>query len=98
MVGILIITHGNLGHSLADCARHVLQREPDNLCVLEVDKNDDPDTKLGEARRLVEQLEHGDGVVILTDMFGGTPSNLAISIMDKAKVEARASVSTSDPG
>ena len=92
MVGILIITHGNLGHSLADCARHVLQREPDNLCVLEVDKNDDPDTKLGEARRLVEQLEHGDGVVILTDMFGGTPSNLAISVMTGNGIEVIAGV------
>ena len=92
MVGILIITHGNLGHSLADCARHVLQREPDNLCVLEVDKNDDPDTKLGEARRLVEQLEHGDGVVILTDMFGGTPSNIASRLIVAEQVEAIAGV------
>ena len=53
MVGILIVTHGNLGVTLAECAQHILQRELPHLAVMAVDKNDDPDRKLAEARELV---------------------------------------------
>ena len=55
MVGILIVTHGNLGVTLAECAQHILQRELPHLAVMAVDKNDDPDRKLAEARELVQR-------------------------------------------
>lgn len=92
MVGILIITHGDLGTSLADCARHILQREIDNLAVMQVDKNDDPDQKLAQARTLVGGLNDGEGVLVLTDIFGGTPSNIASRLIEADKIEAIAGV------
>ncbi|UGA39521.1 hypothetical protein JOS77_08615 [Chromobacterium haemolyticum] len=70
----MIIAHGDLGRSLADCARHILGREPENLALMAVDKTDDPESKQAEAQLLVDRLDAGDGVVILTDMYGGTPS------------------------
>lgn len=92
MVGILIITHGNLGESLASCARHILGRELDNLVAMAVDKTDDPDLKLSEAQALVDQLDDGDGVVVLTDIYGGTPSNIASRLIRPSHVEAVAGV------
>lgn len=93
MVGILIISHGGLGDSLADCARHILGRNPDNLATMAVDKNDDPDRKLAEAQMLVRQLDQGEGMLVLTDMYGGTPSNIASRLVDSGRVEAIAGVS-----
>lgn len=88
MVGVLIIAHGDLGRSLADCARHILGREPENLALMAVDKTDDPESKQAEAQLLVDRLDVGDGVVILTDMYGGTPSNIASRLIRPGRVEA----------
>ncbi|RQO69328.1 PTS fructose transporter subunit IIA [Aquitalea sp. FJL05] len=93
MVGVLVISHGNLGACLLDCARHVLGRDPDNIATLAVEKTEDPDQKLVEAAALVARLEQGDGVVVLTDMYGGTPSNIASRLINPGKVEAVAGVS-----
>ena len=93
MVGVLIIAHGDLGRSLADCARHILGREPENLAVMAVDKTDDPESKQAEAQLLVDRLDTGEGVVILTDMYGGTPSNIASRLIRPGRVEAVAGAS-----
>jgi len=93
MVGILIVTHGDLGVILAQCAQHILQRELPNLAVMAVDKNDDPDRKLAEARDLVRGLDDGSGVLLLSDIFGGTPSNIASRLIEPGRVEAVAGVS-----
>ncbi|AVY94151.1 MULTISPECIES: PTS sugar transporter subunit IIA [Microvirgula] len=92
MVGILIITHGDLGRSLADCARHVLQRDIDNLEYMQVDKNDDPEQMLATARCMIERLDRGEGVLVLTDIFGGTPSNIASRLIVAEQVEAIAGI------
>ena len=88
MVGILIVTHGNLGVTLAECAQHILQRELPHLAVMAVDKNDDPDRKLAEARELVRGLDDGSGVLLLSDIFGGTPSNIASRLIEPGRIEA----------
>lgn len=93
MVGILIVTHGNLGITLAECAQHILQRELPHLAVMAVDKNDDPDRKLAEARELVRGLDDGSGVLLLSDIFGGTPSNIASRLIEPGRIEAVAGVS-----
>lgn len=93
MVGVLIISHGNLGHSMADCARHVLGRVPDNLAVMAVEKHEDPLVKQQEAAQLVASLQQGDGVLLLTDMLGGTPANITSRLIEAGKVEAVAGVS-----
>jgi len=92
MVGILIITHGNLGVGLAENAFHVLGKTWENLETLAVEKSEDPDMKLAVARSLVAGLDDGDGVLVLSDMLGGTPSNIASRLIQPGKVEAVAGV------
>jgi PTS system ascorbate-specific IIA component len=77
MAGILVVTHNRLGDSLVDCVTHVLGKEPDNLKVLSVYAEDDPQQKLAEGHELIKQLDRGNGVLILADIFGATPSNVA---------------------
>ena len=93
MIGILIITHGTLGESLIHCASHVLNKRPPRLQQLGVTAQDDPAMLLPQARALVKELDAGAGVLILTDIYGGTPSNMASRLVIPGKVEAVAGVS-----
>jgi len=93
MIGILIITHGTLGESLIHCASHVLNKRPPRLKQLGVTAQDDPALLLPQARALVKELGNGAGVLILTDMYGGTPSNLASKLVIPGRIEAVAGVS-----
>lgn len=93
MIGILIIGHGTLAESLIHCASHVLNKRPARLKQLGVTAQDDPTLLLPQARALVKELDEGAGVLILTDMYGGTPSNLASKLVVPGKVEAVAGVS-----
>ena len=77
MIGILIITHGTLGESLIHCASHVLNKRPLRLKQLGVTAQDDPMLLLPQARTLIKELDSGEGVLVLSDMYGGTPSNIA---------------------
>jgi PTS system mannose-specific IIA component len=76
VAGILLVTHNGLGDSFVDCVRHVLGEVPPNLKVLSVLAGDDPQLKLAEGQALIKQLDTGDGVLILADVFGATPSNI----------------------
>ena len=93
MIGILIITHGTLGESLIHCASHVLNKRPPRLQQLGVTAQDDPSMLLPQARALLKELDAGDGVLILTDIYGGTPSNMASKLLLPGQVEAVAGVS-----
>ena len=93
MIGILIITHGTLGESLIHCASHVLNKRPPRLQQLGVTAQDDPAMLLPRARALVKELDAGEGVLILTDIYGGTPSNMASRLLIPGKFEAVAGVS-----
>jgi PTS system ascorbate-specific IIA component len=77
LVGILLITHNGLGDSLIDCVRHVMGNVPPHLKALSVLANDDPVRKEEEARALISQLDKGQGVLLLSDVFGATPCNIA---------------------
>jgi PTS system mannose-specific IIA component len=88
MIGILLITHGTLGESLIHTAIHVLNKRPPRLRQLGVTAQDDPLLLLPQARALLKELDTGDGVLILTDMYGGSPSNLAAKLIEAGKVEA----------
>ncbi len=77
MVGILLVAHNSLGESLVDCVKHVLGEAPHNLKVLTVLAGDDPQLKLVEGQTLIKRLDTGGGVLILADIFGATPSNIA---------------------
>jgi PTS system ascorbate-specific IIA component len=92
MVGILIIAHGTLGESLIHCATHVLGGRPSNLMQIGVTVHDDPQQLLPQAIRLTRQLDQGDGVLVLADVYGATPANLARQLLIPGKVEGVAGV------
>ena len=92
MVGILLITHNNLGDSLLDCVRHVIGNVPSQLKSLSVFAEDDPVAKEEEGRDLIKHLDTGDGVLILTDIYGATPSNIAHRLCQPGHVEGVAGV------
>ena len=93
MVGILIIAHGSLGDSLIHCAQHVFCGRELPLRQLGVTVHDDPVALLPQARELLRQLDDGDGVLVLTDMYGATPSNVACRLLEPGKVEGVSGVS-----
>ena len=92
MIGILIIAHGTLGESLIHCASHVLNKRPPRLRQLGVTAQDDPLLLLPQARALAKELDDGSGVLILSDMYGGSPSNIAAKLLVPGRVEGVAGV------
>lgn len=92
MVGILIVSHGAFGESLIHCASHVLGKRPLYLRQLGVTVHDDPDAILPVAQDLIRFLDQGAGVLVLTDIYGATPSNIAARILEPARVEGIAGV------
>lgn len=92
MIGILIISHGTLGEALIHCASHVSNKRPVRLRQLGVTAQDDPTVLLPQARAMVKELDAGQGVLVLTDMYGGTPSNIASKLIIPGKVEGVAGV------
>ena len=92
MIGILIISHGTLGESLIHCASHMLNKRPLRLRQLGVTAQDDPAQLVPQARTLIKELDEGDGVMVFTDMYGGSPSNIAAKLVIPGKVEAVAGV------
>lgn len=92
LVGILIISHGTLGEALIHCASHVLNKRPPRLKQLGVTAQDDPHLLLPQARKLVKELDEGEGVLILSDIYGGSPSNIAAKLLVPGRVEGVAGV------
>jgi mannose PTS system EIIA component len=91
MIGLVIVTHGRLGEEFVLAFEHVVGKQP-QLASVAIGPDDDMEKRRQDILDAVAAVESGDGVIVLTDLFGGTPSNLAISIMDKAKVEVVAGV------
>jgi PTS system ascorbate-specific IIA component len=92
MVGILLVSHGAFGESLIHSASHVLGRRPLYLRQLGVTVHDDPDAILPVAEDLIRFLDQGSGVLVMTDIFGATPSNIAVKLLRPGKVEGIAGV------
>jgi PTS system ascorbate-specific IIA component len=87
MIGILIVAHGAFGEALIHCASHVLGKRPLRVRQVGITVHDDPDAILPQAQDLVRQLDEGEGVLVLTDMIGATPSNIATRLMQPGRVE-----------
>ena len=92
MIGLLIIAHGNLGESLIHCASHVLGKNPPQLMCFAVGMHDDPADLLPQAQLLVKKLDTGDGVLILSDMYGASPCNLVVKLLSPNRIEGVAGV------
>lgn len=93
MIGIFLITHGTLGEALIQCTCHVLNKRPQQIVQLGVSAQDDPLDLLPMARKMLGWIDTGDGAVILTDIYGATPSNIAAKLLKPGLVEAIAGVS-----
>jgi mannose PTS system EIIA component len=95
MIGILLITHGELGKSLIECATHVLGDKPKFLDFLTIENDCSHDTLYKEISEKINLLDQGKGVLILTDIFGATPCNIITKIIKPGKVNAIAGVNLS---
>lgn len=87
MIGILIVAHGTLGESLVHCASHVMGKRPLYLRQLGVTIHDDPEDILPQGRDLIRFVDQGAGVLLMTDIFGATPSNIACRLLEPGRVE-----------
>lgn len=91
MIGLILVTHGKLAEEFVNAMQHVVGRQDavDTVCI---GPNDDMEARRREIADKVKAVESGSGVIILTDLFGGTPSNLAISLMQAGSVEVIAGI------
>jgi len=91
MIGLVLVTHGHLADELIGALEHVVGPQPQVASVC-IGPDDDMERRRADIVNSVQETDSGEGVVVLTDMFGGTPSNLAISIMERANIEVIAGV------
>lgn len=91
MLGVVIVGHGHFAQELANVTVHVVGPQA-QFEVVNISPEDDVEVKRQEIANAVEKANSGYGVIIVTDMFGGTPSNLAISLLDQAQIEIIAGV------
>ncbi len=91
MIGMVLVTHGRLAEEFVAALEHVVGPQT-NVVAIGIGPDDDMEERRAQIMDSARKADEGEGVVVLTDMFGGTPSNLAISIMDRANVEVIAGV------
>ncbi len=91
MIGLIIVTHGNLAKEFVSALEHVVGPQQ-QIMAMAIAPNDDMEERRNAILSAAAKVDDGDGVIILTDMFGGTPSNLAISVMESGSVEVIAGV------
>ncbi len=91
MIGLVLVTHGRLAVELINALEHVVGPQ-ENISAICIGPDDDMERRRKDILNNIAEADSGGGVILLTDMFGGTPSNLAISVMEKANVEIIAGV------
>ncbi|MFC0587861.1 PTS sugar transporter subunit IIA [Novosphingobium aquiterrae] len=91
MIGLILVTHGKLAEEFVNAMQHVVGRQ-DAVETVCIGPNDDMEARRREIADKVKAVDAGQGVIILTDLFGGTPSNLAISLMQAGKIEVIAGI------
>jgi len=87
MIGVLLVTHGDIGTSLLTSATQILGGEQKQVATLSVWRADDIDDLVLRARELMESLDSGDGVLMLTDIFGATPGNVVSRLLEDGRIE-----------
>lgn len=91
MIGMILVTHGKLAEEFVNAMQHVVGRQ-EAVATVCIGPNDDMELRRREIAEAVRTVNSGNGAIILTDLFGGTPSNLAISLMEAGKVEVIAGI------
>lgn len=92
MIGILVVTHSKLGEALIEAAEFVLGHRPEAVHPLSIDLNENADKLHNKIAKGIKQVDGHRGVIILTDMFGGTPSNLSYSFLEEGRIEVLSGV------
>ena len=87
MVGIVIVTHSQLGDALIEAAEFIIGKRPEALVSVSIDLNESAEVLRGKIAAGIKKVKSKEGVLILTDMFGGTPSNLSYSFLEEGKIE-----------
>lgn len=87
MIGIVIVTHSQLGDALIDAAEFILGSRPDTMVSVSINLNEHVDKLRKKIAEAIKKVDHNRGVLILTDMFGGTPSNLSYSFLEEGRIE-----------
>jgi len=91
MIGVVIVTHGKLAHEFRAALEHVVGPQ-EQIETISIGPDDDLDARRADMLSALDSVDSGEGVMVLTDMFGGSPSNLAISAMERPSVEVIAGV------
>lgn len=91
MIGLVVVTHGKLATEFVGAMEHIVGPQENCLAIC-IEANDDMEEKRAEIAAAAEQADTGSGVILLTDMFGGTPSNLAISLLGRENLEVIAGI------
>ena len=92
MIGLFLITHTSYGESLIQCACHVLNRRPPQIVQLGISAQDDPLDVLPLAQNLLSLVDSGEGVLVMTDIYGATPANIAMKLLEAGRIEGIAGV------
>ncbi len=87
MIGIVIVTHSQLGEALIEAAAFILGRKPEATVAVSVDLNENAEKLRNQIEKAIRKVQQDKGVLVLTDMFGGTPSNLSYSFLEDGKIE-----------
>tara|TARA_B100000795_G_scaffold269341_1_gene258451 strand:+ start:3279 stop:3659 length:381 start_codon:yes stop_codon:yes gene_type:complete len=87
MIGILLVTHGEIGKSLIDCAAHILDDYPNSVELISINSNNNLSNYSNIISQKIEGLDMGNGVLIMTDIYGATPCNLLNKFIIKNKIE-----------
>lgn len=91
MIGMILVTHGKLAEEFVSAMEHVVGKQ-DAIATVCIGPNDDMEYRRQEIASAIEKVDTGSGVVLLTDLFGGTPSNLAISLLEQGRTEVIAGI------
>ncbi|MFT8737152.1 MAG: PTS sugar transporter subunit IIA [Zymomonas mobilis] len=91
MIGLVLVTHGGLAAEFVTAMEHVVGKQ-EAVAAICIGPDDDMENRRADIAKAIAEVETGDGVILLTDLFGGTPSNLAISLMQPGKVEVIAGI------
>ena len=91
MIGMILVTHGRLADHFIDAMEHVVGKQ-EGVATICIGPNDDMEQRRADIADAIRTVDQGQGAIILTDLFGGTPSNLAISLLDTGRVEVIAGI------
>lgn len=91
MIGLVLVTHGRLANEFVVAMEHVVGKQ-ERIATICIGPEDDMEERRADIARAIHEVDSGRGVILLTDLFGGTPSNLAISLMEAGKVEVIAGI------